>query len=211
MELTIKDIAARAYTSRDIEFAKKSTAVILNRGSAEEVLRWAGYAVSGKSSAELMLLSARAGMMTTLQFFKTSVGFAYKNKIEENVLHYAAKGGHPNVVKYLLAERLNPLEPNGFGELPIFCAVEEGHLEVVRVLSRVSPLDHVDKFGDTILHLASREGHREIAEYLLSRNRGLMAIANPDNKTSMDLAFECGYLELAKMYQIYGAKLSLAS
>mmetsp|Transcript_27644 Transcript_27644/g.49908 ORF Transcript_27644/g.49908 Transcript_27644/m.49908 type:complete len:212 (-) Transcript_27644:2699-3334(-) len=211
MELSIDEIASRVFASRDIEFQKKSTAVILNRSTAEEVLKWAGVAVSGKSSQDLMLHSARVGMLSTLQFFKNTVGLAYKNRIEENVMHYAARGGQVAVINYLLAERMSPVESNGFGELPIYAAVEEGHLEVVKLLSRVSPLDQPDKFGDTILHLASREGHKEIVEYLLSKNRALMNIANPDNKTPMAVAFESGHLDLVKMYQLYGAKFALLS
>jgi len=54
-------------------------------------------------------------------------------------------------------------------------ACETGTIDVVNVLCKEKSLeiDHQDKFGDTALHFAAREGQLEICDYLLRWNAKL--------------------------------------
>jgi len=59
-------------------------------------------------------------------------------------------------------------------------ASEEGHLDVVKILCRQKAINllHQDKFGDTALHFAAREGYVDICDYLLRKEKGLLKIKN---------------------------------
>lgn len=45
-------------------------------------------------------------------------------------------------------------------ETPIFLAAENGHMDVVNILMKDprTNIEHQDKFGDTVLHFAARDG-----------------------------------------------------
>ena len=61
---------------------------------------------------------------------------------------------------YLLHKGINPMVQNKFNENPIFLAAEAGHVDVVNILAKDTRtnLEHQDKFGDTVLHFAARDG-----------------------------------------------------
>ena len=67
----------------------------------------------------------------------------------------------------------NPL--NKLNESPIFIAAEQGAMHVLKILygDRRTKVDLVDKFGDTIMHLAARDGQYEALEYILVRTQKL--------------------------------------
>ena len=76
------------------------------------------------------------------------------------MLHYAAKGQQPKLVHYLLSRGLKPTIQNKFNETPLFSASESGSYECVYRLckEKENKIDHQDKFGDTALHFAARDG-----------------------------------------------------
>ena len=48
---------------------------------------------------------------------------------------------------------------NKFLETPLFHAAESGNLDVVNIFTKYGcEFEHQDKFGDTALHFAAREG-----------------------------------------------------
>jgi ankyrin repeat protein len=50
-------------------------------------------------------------------------------------LHFAAKGGHEELTKWLLLEENVPIDPRDiFGYTPLHFAVCKGHLEIVEIL-----------------------------------------------------------------------------
>lgn len=69
---------------------------------------------------------------------------------------------------------------NKFHETPIFLAGEAGHLDVVNILAKDPRtfLEHQDRFGDTVLHFAARDGQLEITDYLMKKNKKLARIKN---------------------------------
>ena len=60
--------------------------------------------------------------------------FQFKSLLKESPIHLAAKNGHIEVVKTLMACTDNPNAPNEYGETPIHYAARYGHNEVVKVL-----------------------------------------------------------------------------
>ena len=52
--------------------------------------------------------------------------------------------------------------------------------------------DAQDKFGDTALHFACRDGQFEICNYLLRKSRRLVRIKNQEGKTPLTYAIDNG-------------------
>lgn len=91
-------------------------------------------------------------------------------------LALAAQRGHLATVELLLAAGAAP-DParDAKGYPPNVVAAKEGHLAVVkRLIEAGAPVDRRDILGNTALFGASVHGHREIAEYLLSRGASPM-------------------------------------
>lgn len=71
-------------------------------------------------------------------------------------------------------------------------AAEGGHIEVVNILAKDqrTNLEHQDKFGDTVLHFAARDGQLEITDFLMKRNKKLCKIKNQEGKTALSYAVD---------------------
>lgn len=82
-------------------------------------------------------------------------------------LHYAAFGGSPSVVGYLLVRgaNKNALAPNGY--TPLMLAARNGHLEAARVLLHNGPeLNRRGPSGETAMAIAQKRGENELVELL---------------------------------------------
>jgi ankyrin repeat protein len=85
-------------------------------------------------------------------------------------LHYAALGGHAEVLSYLLEQGADASIRNDAGRTPLIVAVDKGHVGAVRVLVQhtgTQALLQGDMEGKTALHLAAREGYEEVLRILL--------------------------------------------
>lgn len=104
----------------------------------------------------------------------------YVNDFGEGLLHYAAKGNQELMVHYLLLRGVDPNVENKFKETPIFIAAEMGAKQVLHTLlqDKRTKFDKRDKFDDTILHFAARDGQLEIIEYILDKSRKLINYKN---------------------------------
>ena len=179
---------------------------IKDRFQAEQILKKHGVQGVGKPAGELLMHSARLGILKLFEFFIKTVPLDYKNKFNDTVLHYAAKGGNAEIVQFLLQNNVQQI-PNLFGELPIFYAVEEGHSLVVEMLANHSTLAVRDKFGDTVLHFAAREGHEDVCRMILKKKRDLVNVANENGQTPLAYAMESGNLSVAEILQKAGGKM----
>ena len=174
---------------------------------AESLLKKHGVLVGARGAGELMLHSARLGLVNVMNFFRQSVPTDFANKFGDTALHYAAKGGHKEIVQDMLDSGLSPLAKNLFGETPLFYAAEEGHKDVVEILAKYGSVEVQDKFGDTALHFAAREGHEETCIVLLQHNRLVINVLNENNQTALAYALEMGHLDLAKTLERYGGRV----
>jgi len=101
----LKPIAEYTQTIEELE-AECET--MQSRLEAEASLRKVGVHVLGKSGGEIMLLAACHGLISVIKFFAPQVNITYKNSFDDNLLHYAAKGGQAKMTLYLLLKGLDP-------------------------------------------------------------------------------------------------------
>ncbi|XP_064110393.1 protein fem-1 homolog CG6966-like [Macrobrachium nipponense] len=85
-------------------------------------------------------------------------------------LMLASFGGHLEIVKYLLEVGADVNGKNIEGEGALHACAKAGHLEVMKLLLEHNAWMGADYSGLTPLLVASSRGHRDMVEYLLSRN-----------------------------------------
>ncbi|AGF84863.1 repeat protein [Moumouvirus goulette] len=112
-------------------------------------------------------------------------------------LFWASKGGHLEVVKYLVENGANI---HGFSN-PLKNASEEGHLEVVKYL--VEHQSDMYLYYDYALRSASKEGHLEIVKYLVENGANIHA----NNDWALRSASKEGHLEVVKILVKCGADI----
>ena len=69
-------------------------------------------------------------------------------------------------------------------------------------------LDAQDKFGDTALHFAARNGHAEVCDYLIKNCISLLSITNQEGKNALTYALENSQTSAAQVMKNYGSKPS---
>ncbi len=86
-------------------------------------------------------------------------------------------------------------------------AIREGDIEAVkRHLAAGMDVNAKDDNGWNPLHLAVENGHKEIAELLISKSADVNAKDKYFRKTSRDWAIERGYTEIADLLRKHGGK-----
>ncbi|XP_076452363.1 uncharacterized protein LOC143287987 isoform X2 [Babylonia areolata] len=125
-------------------------------------------------------------------------------------------------------DNINP--KSGTGNWPLYLAVENGHLEVVKLLCQRGGdiRRHHTSTGETVLHIAAKMGHTEITRYLLGfcrpsshspsaqssshrSSRRLLDINTPDanNRTPLQVAAEKGFSKIVELLVQHGATTAL--
>ena len=118
-------------------------------------------------------------------------------------LHYAAEGGHVNIIQYLITELgCGPTTPDNCGTLPIHIACLNGHLNATKFLiikQKCNPNIQNNK-GYTPLHCATEGGHMNIIQCLFTELGCDPTI--PDNKGSLPLHIASlnGHLNVVKYF-----------
>ncbi|XP_071108967.1 serine/threonine-protein phosphatase 6 regulatory ankyrin repeat subunit B-like [Haliotis cracherodii] len=90
----------------------------------------------------------------------------------DNTLHWACRGGHLGMARYLLSKYSLDINSRGkYGSTPLMKAASVGHWEMFWFLESLGAnVSQVDDDGDNILHYASSGGHPEIVKYILSQD-----------------------------------------
>ena len=122
-------------------------------------------------------------------------------------LTLAARGGHRDVVQFLLTEARVELDKTKSAvreemTMALGYAIKHGHVEVVETILDIGkvPVGQQDPFGQTLLMLASRFGRMDILQMLL-KVEGAPDIVNQGNKrgqTALMLAAKFGHAEVVK-------------
>jgi ankyrin repeat protein len=116
-------------------------------------------------------------------------------------LHYAAVGGHKEIVTFLLSKGAQANTRDEQGSTPLMWACEDGHLDVVQILhgeTEGQGLEGRNNYGCTALHDSARGGHKEIVSFLLSKGAEATA-RDEDDTTPFMCACANGHLEVVQM------------
>ncbi len=120
-------------------------------------------------------------------FFKITDGHT-------TILHCAAMNGHNSVIKYLynytdIPDKLDQKECDSLFQL----AVQNCNLEIIKIIAEINHCDF--NIG---LCVACKEGHLNIAKYLIEHCHSDPLSTDEDNNTPLHLAAHSGNLELVK-------------
>ena len=105
-------------------------------------------------------------------------------------LSIAAKEGYLNIVSYLLKLLKNTVEYDRRSRTAMFCAVDYGHLDIVKHLMSVNPrmYSFVTKLTNSFtcpLPLATSQGHHDIVVYLLEESKSDPFVVYDDVSTTL--------------------------
>jgi len=113
-------------------------------------------------------------------------------------LMFAAKDGHLEVLRMLVAAGAETNRPASDGITPLFFAISQGHVETVRFLLDASAdVNQCPDDNATALFLASMQGHASIAKLLV---RAGVAINKPfeDRSTPLLIASQVGHSDVVR-------------
>jgi len=104
-------------------------------------------------------------------------------------IHEAAKGGHLQMVRWLLDEGADLNATDLFGWTPAMLAASEGHLDLLGLLhARGADLNRGDGDGITPLMWAATNGHEEVVRYLLEIGRVDTGAKDEQGRDAFDFA-----------------------
>ncbi|XP_046371140.2 ankyrin repeat domain-containing protein 50-like [Haliotis rufescens] len=128
-----------------------------------------------------------------------------------NILHWACRGGHMGMVRYLLSQQSVDIHSRGkFGSTPLMKAVYYGHRDMFKFLvSQGANVSQVDDDGDNILHWACIGGHVSMVKYLLSQHIIDINSRSKKGKTPLMKAAYYGQSDVLKFLVSEGANVSL--
>ena len=95
-------------------------------------------------------------------------------------------------------------------QTPLFTAVEEGHLDIVRLLCEKNNelADHKDSYWNTPLHIAAKCGRLEIVkELVIGDTQADVQFLNHAKLTPLDNAAEAGHLEICEFLIQEGSEI----
>ncbi|XP_023316094.1 ankyrin-1-like [Trichogramma pretiosum] len=117
-----------------------------------------------------------------------------RDKLGFTPLHEALTNGHKNLVQFLLRKSANPNLANNMDELTplhVLCRNNRDYYELAEILFELSDKQYQpiqvgaqDKFGNTPLHLALENGHKNLVLSML-RNGASPNVANDEGLTPL--------------------------
>jgi len=140
-------------------------------------------------------------------FLDAAVDIDHEDGFGMTALCYAAQYGHFDIVQCLLLQGANPhLADSIKGMEPLSYASQNDHAEIVRLLlSAGANLNHKDKFGQSALVGACKNGCLAAAEVLISAS----STCGSDiyRNTALSYASDNGHTEIVKLLLDSGAHL----
>ena len=128
-----------------------------------------------KYGGTLLMITCYNGHMNVATYLvEHGANIHLQDKNGDTCLHYAAEGGHVEIVTKLLAlgakEKQDYVNArNNSGTTPLMRTCYHGHMNVATYLIKHGANIHLqDKNGDTCLHYAAERGHVEVVSKLLT-------------------------------------------
>ncbi|KAL8581845.1 hypothetical protein ACOMHN_010219 [Nucella lapillus] len=148
----------------------------------------------------LFLLAARNGDLSELKSEKVTE--SVQDDHGASCLHYAARGGSVEVLKYLVSSRsFRPTRRSKVGATALHDAAATGNLEALRWLLEQDgvKVDDQDGTGATVAQLAARYGHTQMLEWLLDETNCDVLKKSASGAVALHFAAEGGHLECVKI------------
>ena len=112
------------------------------------------------------------------------------NYDRDTVLHYAAKEGLLDLLKFMINHHnCNLMATNKRGETILYCA--EGHIKVVRYLiieCNCDPMTVINDDGDTVLHYAAEKGLLDLLKFIIDHHHCNLTATNKRGETILHCA-----------------------
>ncbi|XP_061907047.1 histone-lysine N-methyltransferase EHMT1-like isoform X1 [Entelurus aequoreus] len=125
-------------------------------------------------------------------------------------LHAAAAGGHQEICHVLIQAGANLDIFNEDQRTPLMTACENNYLDTVKYLIRAgAAINHKDVMGFTCLHLASKLGHYDIVQHLLSRTSKYINCQDDGGWTPISWAIEHKHIEVFNLLLSKGADVNI--
>ncbi|KAF4627052.1 hypothetical protein G7Y89_g11102 [Cudoniella acicularis] len=139
-----------------------------------------------------------------------SLDVGAKNNFDSPAIEIAAQIGRVEIVRTLLKHCPHPLPKDEKGWTALNCAVNNGHLEVVKLILEQRPDEPLDSLaginGSSTLHFATRKGNLEIVQLLLNAGADIHARERGwDGYTSLQLAASGNFLSTGQLLLERGA------
>jgi ankyrin repeat protein len=181
-------------------------------GGHEEILAWLleqGAQANSKTAngTTPLMFACQEGHMGVVQLLLQHTGAQALLRTDDNgwtPLHWAADGGHEEMVVYLIAQGAQTNSRTVSGMTPFMCACKRGHVDVIRVLLRSmggAALQEGSRDGGTALYWAVRGGHAGVVRLLLATGAD-PTIANNEGRTPRALAEEEGLEACAAAFEV---------
>jgi len=120
-------------------------------------------------------------------------------------IHFAANGGHTEIVKFLVAKGVDKDLRTRADTTPLHYAALNGHIEIVRLLiSEGANLEIKNTQTATPLYFAAMKGHTEVLKYLIEKGAVVDALDREEG-TPLHAAAQSGHLESVRLLIEKGA------
>ncbi|HCE59450.1 MAG TPA: hypothetical protein DEQ74_01275, partial [Wolbachia sp.] len=144
-------------------------------------------------------------------YFEIVEFLADKGAGQGDVLHWAAYGGHLNIVKYLVDERhFNSHKRDKYGNLPVHIAALQGHVDIVRYFidQQQVDLNTENNNGYTPFLFAVLSGNADIIRYFIDGKDSSLNQSDNNGNTALHLAVLNSDLEVIRYLIRKGADIS---
>ncbi|XP_067653188.1 serine/threonine-protein phosphatase 6 regulatory ankyrin repeat subunit A-like [Haliotis asinina] len=169
--------------------------------------------INGKGGKEMtpVMLAAYHGKRQVFDILvKKGADLSVIDEGGDNILYWACRGGNVKIVNHILMQNIVDINSKGDEEMTaVLSVVSHGKYEAFNILVKNgADLSAIDEDGDNILHLACREGHVKIVNYILIENIVDINAKNSDGETPVMLAANSGDREIFDNLVRKGADLS---
>ncbi len=132
--------------------------------------------------------------------------FKQQDRYGRTVLHYPVRGGYEDVVEILLEKGMDITVEDGMGVSPLRFAIEGGHTGIMDVFIATKALDVGGDTGRTVLHMAAKQGQKDIVDLLIAKGASL-STKDDMSATLLHNAAIGGLVELSKRLVTEGTSL----